>query len=281
MKLANHGRTARARPRRRDRRRGGSISRPVLARSAVDLRAMGRASGVACADDADRTARRGRAARAGAPSPAGVRHRHQLRRPRRRGRPGHPRVPAHVHEVPHLPHRAVRHGRAAQRVRRLGGGARARRRPARLRGGRGRRLVAHRRRDRRPGPLRANRANSTAGAAVQPRQVVPRLRPHRAVGGHPRRARRPRRPRAGVHRERRGSPEEPNVGPHLRRRRLDPPPVVGDTVAARRPHLHGHTRRRRRHPYSATVPFPRRRARLDDRRDRNDPHRFIAKEHTA
>ena len=46
----------------------------------------------------------------------------------------HPRVPAHVHEVPDLPHRAVRHGRAAERVRRLGGGARPRRRPARLRG---------------------------------------------------------------------------------------------------------------------------------------------------
>ena len=63
----------------------------------------------------------------------------------------------------------------------------------------GERLVARRRPDRRPGPVRADRADPTAGAAVQPRQVVPRVRPDRAVGGHPRRARRPRRPRPGLH----------------------------------------------------------------------------------
>ena len=43
-------------------------------------------------------------------------------------------------------------------------------------------------------------------------------------------------------------------------------------VAARRPHLHGHPVRRRRHSHAAPLPRPRRRARLHHRRRRHDPH---------
>ena len=74
---------------------------------------------------------------------------------------------------------------APQWIRRLGGGARARRRPARLRGRRGRRLVAHRRCHGRPRPLRAHRADPAAGAAVQPRQIVPRASARSDRGSSP------------------------------------------------------------------------------------------------
>ena len=157
------------------------------------------------------TTRRARAAGSGAPPAPGVRHRPELRRPRGRGGPRAADLPADVHEVPDVSHRAGRDGRVAERVRRLGGRARGRDRAARLRGRGGRRMAARRRPHRRAGPVRADRADPAPGAPVQPRQVVPRVRADRAVGRHPRRAGRPRRSRARLHRQRRGSAEEPHV----------------------------------------------------------------------
>ena len=82
----------------------------------------------------------------------------------------------------------------------------------------------------------------------------------------------PRRSRARLHRQRGGSAEEPHRRSDLRRGRTDPPPVVDHSVAAGRPHLHGHPVRRRRDAYAAPLPRPGRRARLHHRRHRHHPH---------
>ena len=66
--------------------------------------------------------------------------------------------------------------------------------------------------------------------------------------------------------------QKSRVGSDLRGRRAGPPPVVDHAAAARRPDLHRHPLRGRRHPHAAPVPGPRRRARLDHRGHRHDPH---------
>ena len=96
----------------------------------------------------------------------------------------------------------------------------------------------------RPGPLRARRADGRLAAAVQPRQVVPGLRPDRAVAGHARRARRPRRPRDRLRRQRRDDAGRPHVLDALRRRARSSQRLSRDLpAAARRPDLHRHARR--------------------------------------
>ena len=69
---------------------------------------------------------------------------------------------------------------------------------------------------------------------------------HRSLGDHPRRARRPRRPRPRLLGQRRGGAEEPDLRPDLRRGRPGASPLVDHAVAAGRPHLHGHAVRRGR-----------------------------------
>ncbi len=74
--------------------------------------------------------------------------------------------------------------------------------------------------DRRAGLLRAHAATRRARTAVQPRQVVPRLRADRPGRRHARRAAGPRRPRDRLQHQRGTGPE----GPHQRPDLLDPGP---------------------------------------------------------
>ena len=234
MKLANHDGRLGARPRRRDRRRRRRVGRAVLARSAVDLRAMGRVPGVVGAVDADRTAGRGDAARAGAPSPAGLRHRHQLRRSRRRGRPGHPRVPAHVHEVPDLSHRAVRRrsscpaGSSTGRSSSCSSSAGTPTRWPRATAGR-------------TSPASPS-ARTSPSEIVQTRPPAPQFSLGKSFPGFgpigpwvvtPDELADPDDLELGCTVNGEEVQKSRTVGPHLRRRRLDPSAVVGDTVAAR------------------------------------------------
>jgi len=194
-------------PRRSCRRRGQGVRRPLRSRGPAALRRLGGVPGLR------RRGRHGRGARrrdrrrspAGVPGSGaapGLRHRPQLPGPRagvgRRGT----RRPGHVHQVPHLPGRALRRRRAVERHRGLGGRAGGRDRPPGRAGGRVRRLGACRRAGGRPGRVRPDRA-VRRGQPVQPGQVVPPLRTDRALAGHARRARRPRRPGARLRRRRR------------------------------------------------------------------------------
>ena len=184
-----------------------------------------------------------------------------------------PGVPADVHEVPDVSHRARRHGRARRASSSTGRSNSSSSSAGAPTTSPRRRLVARRRPHGRPGPVRAHRADPAARAAVQPRQVVPRLRTDRPVGRHPRRGRRPRRSRDRVHRQRRRRAEEPHVRPDLRRRRADPsisssitPLLPGDLIFTGTPSGVGAD------PHAAALPAPRRRARVDDRGHRHDSH---------
>ena len=182
---------ARAGRRRRRRRRRHRVPRRASVRSAGRLRRVAGTAGVGRdRTGTDAAPRRGAARPTRPPPPSGVRHRDELRRPRGGGGHRDSRVPADVHEVPDLSHRPGRDRRAAERVRRLGGGTRVRDRRARVRGGRGARMGPRRGRHGRPGPVGAARPAPSPGAAVQPGQVVPRVRADRALGGDTRRARR-------------------------------------------------------------------------------------------
>ena len=100
------------------------------------------------------------------------------------------------------------------------------------------------------------------GAAVQPRQVVPRLRPDRAVARHPGRARRPRRPRDRLLGQRRARCSRPRTQQLIFSVPRAGRAALRDHAAApRRPDLHRHPRRRGPGPEPAALPRARRRRR--------------------
>ena len=161
------------------------------------------------------------AARRRAPGAAGpaahvLRHRPQLRRPRRGDRSRDARAHDGVHQGQLLRHRAVRPGRATGRVRlpRLRGRAGDRDRPAlppRPRAGcrRGDRGLPDRRR-------RQRARLADPDAAVVAREVVRHPRADRAVDRHRRRARRPARARHPHLRQRRAAPAVQHPAADLR-----------------------------------------------------------------
>ncbi len=144
----------------------------------------------------------------------------------------------------------------AGRQGRLGGRAGRRHRPPRPpgRAGRGPRLRGRLRG--RPGRLRARAAAGLDAAAVQHGQVAARLRSDRPLAGHPRRHRRPQRPRARLRGQRRGGAAQPDQPADLLGARADREPLGQRAPAARRRHLHRHPfgRRPRPQPRSAFSP---------------------------
>ena len=108
----------------------------------------------------------------------------------------------------------------------------------------------------RPGRLRARAAAGLDAAPVQHGQVAARLRPDRPLAGHPRRHRRPERPRARLRGQRRGGAAQPDQPADLLGARADREPVGQRAAAARRRHLHRHPlgRRARPQPRSAFSP---------------------------
>ena len=109
----------------------------------------------------------------------------QLRRPCSGGIIGCAQGRHSIYQVRHLPDRTVREHHTASGDGGLGGGAGSGDRPRRTEH-RQRKCVEPRRRAFRwSGPVRTHHAVRRSGTPVQPREVVPGIRPDRAVAGHP------------------------------------------------------------------------------------------------
>ena len=220
MKLANLDGRARPRPRRRRRRRRDGVRRTIRPRPDARLRRLGRVRRVRRRRHRPaRSARCEPASAARCPSPARSSPSASTTGATPRS-PGMavPEVPATFTKFPASLRGPVRRRRDRRRHRRLGGRAGRGHRRASRPGRRGRCLVARGRADRRPGHQRPHAA-VRGGHAVLAGQVPTRLRPDGTVAGHPRRGRRPRRPRARLLGRRRDRAGRPHERPHLRRRR--------------------------------------------------------------